>query len=163
MENSGETPPAETLPTETLADLLAADLTAVFGLFRSLSAPSGLSMTAAATLSTIERNGPSRLTMLAAREGVTQPAMTQLISRLEDGGLVRRGADPADGRVVLVGLTDAGRNALAQRRAHRADKLAVILAQLTPGHRAALAAALPALAALAAVPRDEDIIPATRG
>jgi DNA-binding MarR family transcriptional regulator len=152
----------ETMSTETLADLLAADLTAVFGLFRSLSAPSGMSMTAAATLATIERSGPSRLTMLAAREGVTQPAMTQLISRLEDSGLVRREADPADGRVVLVALTDAGRASLAKRRADRADRLAVVLAQLSAEHRTALAGALPALAALAAVPRDEDSTTATR-
>jgi len=162
MEFQGETPRAGELSTEMLADLLAADLTAVFGLFRSLSAPSGMSMTAAATLATVEREGPSRLTALAAREGVTQPAMTQLISRLEDGGLVRREADPADGRVVLVTLTDAGRTALAKRRAGRADRLAVVLAQLSPEHRAALTAALPALAALAAVPREEDSTPATR-
>jgi len=150
------------MSTETLADLLAADLTAVFGLFRSLSAPSGMSMTAAATLTTIERSGPSRLTLLAAREGVTQPAMTQLISRLEDSGLVRREADPADGRVVLVALTDQGRASLAKRRADRADGLAVVLAQLSAEHRTALAAALPALAALAAVPREEDSTAATR-
>jgi DNA-binding MarR family transcriptional regulator len=153
----------ETMSAETLADLLAADLTAVFGLFRSLSAPSGMSMTAAATLATIERNGPSRLTVLASREGVTQPAMTQLISRLEDGGLARREADPGDGRVVLVALTDEGRAALARRRADRADRLAVVLAQLSAEHRTALAAALPALAALAAVPREEDSTTATRG
>ena len=152
----------DAMSTEALADLLAADLTAVFGLFRSLSAPSGMSMTAAATLATIERNGPSRLTLLAAREGVTQPAMTQLISRLEDSGLVRRAADPADGRVVLVTLTEEGRASLARRRADRADRLALILAQLSAEHRAALAAALPALAALAAVPRDEDSTTATR-
>ena len=76
------------------------DLEQIFGLFRSLSPPSGLSMTAAATLSGIERLGPQRLTVLAAREGVTQPAMTQLISRLEESGLVRREASPEDGRVV---------------------------------------------------------------
>jgi DNA-binding MarR family transcriptional regulator len=152
----------ETMSTETLSDLLAADLSAVFGLFRSLSAPSGMSMTAAATLATIERNGPSRLTLLAAREGVTQPAMTQLISRLEDSGLVRRGADPDDGRVVLVALTEEGRSTLARRRADRADRLALVLAQLSPEDRAALAAALPALAALAAVPRDDDSTTATR-
>ena len=79
--------------------------------------------------------------MLAAREGVTQPAMTQLISRLEDAGLVRRESDPDDGRVVLVAITDEGRATLAHRRATRAERLAVILAQLSPDHRAALAAA----------------------
>jgi DNA-binding MarR family transcriptional regulator len=46
-----------------------------------------LSLTATATLATLDRSGPSRLTWLAVREGVTQPAMTQLITRLEDAGL----------------------------------------------------------------------------
>ncbi|MBX6358009.1 MAG: MarR family transcriptional regulator, partial [Micromonosporaceae bacterium] len=52
-------------------------------LLRRLSPPSGLSLAAAATLATLERSGPQRLTELAAREGVTQPAMTQLVSRLQ--------------------------------------------------------------------------------
>ena len=79
---------------DALAAVLAADLERIVGLFRSLSPASGLSMTAAATLASIERLGPQRLTVLAAREGVTQPAMTQLISRLEESGLVRREASP---------------------------------------------------------------------
>ena len=132
-----------------LAAALEGTLGRTFGLFRSLSQPSGLSMTAATTLSTLERNGPSRLTALAAREGVTQPAMTQLITRLADAGLVCREPDPDDGRVVLVTITDEGRATLVRRRARRAETLAVILAQLGPEHRAALAAALPALDALA--------------
>ena len=69
----------------------------------------GLSLTAAATLATLDRSGPSRLTELAAREGVTQPAMTQLIARLAEQGLVSRDADPGDGRVVQVQLTAGGR------------------------------------------------------
>jgi len=133
----------------TLAAALEGTLGRTFGLFRSLSQPSGLSMTAATTLSTLERNGPSRLTALAAREGVTQPAMTQLITRLADAGLVCREPDPDDGRVVRVTITDEGRATLGRRRARRAEKLTVILAQLDPEHRAALAAALPALDALA--------------
>ncbi len=151
------------MPVAALADLLAADLERVIGLFRSLSQPSGLSMTAAGTLATLERYGPVRLTVLAAREGVTQPAMTQLISRLEDAGQVRRDASPEDGRVVLVAITDEGRATLARRRAGRADKLAGILAQLSPEHRDALAAALPALAALGSVRRDDDPLAAGRG
>jgi len=140
---------AEGVTDAALAAGLAANIERVVGLFRSLTQPSGLSMTAATTLAMLERNGPSRLTALAAREGVTQPAMTQLITRLADGGLVCREADPADGRVVRVSITDEGRATLARRRARRAGKLAVILAQLSPEHRAALAAALPALDALA--------------
>src|SRR5215475_5231027 len=117
------------------ADGLAAELSAglerVVGLLRALSQPSGLSLTAVATMAALERTGPGRLTALAAMAGVTQPAMTQLVSRLEDAGLVRR-------------------------EAARAGRLAVILGQLSPGHRAALAAALPALDALASARRDEE-------
>jgi DNA-binding MarR family transcriptional regulator len=143
------------MPDKALAAGLAAGLERAMGLFRSLSQPSGLSMTAAATLATLERNGPTRLTVLAAREGVTQPAMTQLITRLADAGLVCREADPADGRVVQVSITGEGRALLARRRAVRTAKLAVILDQLSPEHRAALTAALPALDALASTRRDE--------
>jgi DNA-binding MarR family transcriptional regulator len=141
---------------DALAAALATDLERIVGLFRSLSPASGLSMTAAATLSGLERVGPQRLTLLAAREGVTQPAMTQLISRLEEAGLVRREASQEDGRVVLVVITDEGRATLARRRAVRTERLTGIIAQLGPDHRAALADALPALDALASVPRDDD-------
>jgi DNA-binding MarR family transcriptional regulator len=141
-----------------LATALAASLERVVGLLRALSQPSGLSMTAVSTLSTLERSGPRRLTQLASLAGVTQPAMTQLISRLEDDGLVRREADPVDGRVVQVTVTDDGKATLARRRARRAEKLAVILTQISPEHRAALTAALPAFDALAsAIPQHQGV------
>jgi DNA-binding MarR family transcriptional regulator len=141
---------------DSLAAALATDFERIVGLFRSLSPASGLSMTAAATLAGIERLGPQRLTLLATREGVTQPAMTQLISRLEESGLVRREPSPDDGRVVLVAITEQGRATLAHRRSARAERLAAIIARLSPDHRAALRAALPALGALASVPREDD-------
>ena len=139
-----------------LAAALTPDLERLMRLYRSLTEPGGLSLTAAVTLIAIERFGPQRLTALAAREGVTQPAMTQLISRLEDAGQARRESDPDDGRVVLVTITDEGRATLARRRESRAARLAVILAQLSPDHLAALDAARPALDALARVTRADD-------
>jgi DNA-binding MarR family transcriptional regulator len=150
-----------TAALDSIAAALAADFERIVGLYRSLSPASGLSMTAAATLAGVERLGPQRLTLLAAREGVTQPAMTQLISRLEESGLVRREPSPDDGRVVLVAITEQGRATLAHRRSARAERLAGIIAQLSPDHRAALAAALPALDALASVPREDDPARAT--
>jgi len=137
-----------------LAAGISAGVERLIGLVRSLSPPDGLSLTAAATLATLERSGPRRLTALAVEEGVTQPAMTQLIARLQDTGLVRREADPADGRVVQVRLTDQGRDTLARRRAVRAERLAVILDRISPQDRAALGAALPAIDALASAQRD---------
>ena len=82
--------------------------------------------------------------------------MTQLISRLEDAGQVRRESDPDDGRVVLVAITDEGRATLAHRRDSRAARLADVLARLSPEHLAALSAAQPALEALVSVSRDDD-------
>src|SRR5271155_4797461 len=90
---------------EALAAEVAAGLERLIGLFRWLSPPSGLSLTSAATLATLERGGPRRLTALAVREGVTQPALTQLVARLQDAGLVDRVPDPEDGRVVYVRIT----------------------------------------------------------
>jgi DNA-binding MarR family transcriptional regulator len=144
---------------ETLAAGVAAALERLIGLFRSLSPASGLSLTAAATLATLERSGPWRLTWLATREGVTQPAMTQLIARLEDAGLVERAADPADGRVVQVRITADGKAMLAGRRAVRAERVAGLLDRLSPDEREALAAALPAMDALANAERAKPVAP----
>ncbi|MBO0851067.1 MAG: MarR family transcriptional regulator, partial [Pseudonocardia sp.] len=83
-----------------------------------------MSLTTASTLARLDLTGPSRLSDLAAREGVTQPAMTQLVSRLERQGLAERRGHPDDRRVVMVHLTASGRSTLAQRRSHRADRLA---------------------------------------
>jgi DNA-binding MarR family transcriptional regulator len=153
MENSRGT--VRTATVAEVAVTLAADLDRIMRLYRTLTPPGGLSLTAVATLAAIEGLGPQRLTALAASEGVTQPAMTQLISRLEDAGLVRRESDPDDGRVVLVTITGEGRATLAHRRQGRAARLAAVLAQLSPEHLAALSAAQPALEALVSVPRDE--------
>ena len=132
-----------------LAVGIASGVERLIGLVRSLSPPDGISLTAAATLATLERSGPRRLTALAVQEGVTQPAMTQLIARLQEAGLVDRVADPADGRVVQVRITADGKATLAGRRAVRAERLAGLLDRLSPDERNALAAALPALNSLA--------------
>jgi DNA-binding MarR family transcriptional regulator len=136
-------------PEQALATEMSAGLERLIGLFRSLSPPSGLSLTATSTLATLERSGPCRLTSLAALQGVTQPAMTQLIARLQDAGLAVRAADPDDGRVVQVAITEEGSALVGRRRAVRAQRLAGLLARLSREERAALAAALPAIEALA--------------
>jgi DNA-binding MarR family transcriptional regulator len=92
----------------------------------------GMSLTTVATLGRLERQGPIRLTALAAVEGVTQPTMTVLVQRLEVQGLVSRVSDPDDGRVRLVAITDAGRELLDGRRRAREERLAGWLSAL-PG------------------------------
>jgi DNA-binding MarR family transcriptional regulator len=116
-----------------------------YELLRRLTPRSELSLTAASTLRRLERSGPHRLCELHAPEGVSQPAMTQLVTRLEKEGLARRGSDPADGRAVVVTITEAGREAVARRREGRTRALSALLEQLPAEDHAAIMAALPAL------------------
>ncbi|WP_433428201.1 MarR family winged helix-turn-helix transcriptional regulator [Nonomuraea sp. CA-141351] len=119
-------------------------------MMRLLDVPRDLSMTTLSTLANLERLGPRRITELATLEGVTQPAMTRLVSRLEREHLAERLPDPVDGRVVVVAITRHGRDELARRRAAQAKQLAELLADLPEADREAIAAALPALDRLTA-------------
>jgi DNA-binding MarR family transcriptional regulator len=127
---------------EVSADTVIASLDRLYVLLRRMVPSDGLSLTAASTLHRLERDGPRRLTELAGLEGVTQPAMTQLVSRLERDGLANRLADPEDGRVVLVEVTAAGGVVLRRRREARARRLTDLLAHLTPAERQKIVAAV---------------------
>ena len=129
--------------------VIAAGFARLYDGLRRLSPRDGLSLTAVSTLRRLDRSGPQRLCDLHAPEGVTQPAMTQLVTRLEKDGLARRGSDPADGRVVVVSITDAGRATVEQRRAAHAAALSDRLRVLPDEDRAAILAALPAMERLA--------------
>jgi DNA-binding MarR family transcriptional regulator len=109
------------------------------------STPREMSLTAASTLAILERNGPQRITVLAESQGVTQPSMTSLVTRLESAGLVQRQADLADGRVVLVDLAEGGAGYLAERRRLGGDFVLDLLGQLPEDELDALVAALPAI------------------
>ena len=114
------------------------------GLLRSTRADS-LSRAAASTLSWLAREGAMRITTLAERYGVTQPAMTGLVQRLEASGLVTRKSDARDGRVALIDITPLGRRTLERRRAAQDAVIIDRLEGLSADELAALEAALPAL------------------
>jgi DNA-binding MarR family transcriptional regulator len=114
-------------------------------MIRGVSDNRDLSLTAAATLGSLDRRGPQHITTMAAAEGVSQPSMTQLMQRLEQRGLVARTSDPTDGRVALVSLTDAGKAALAERRQRNTRRVADLLAGLPEDDLHALASALAAV------------------
>src|ERR671934_2548255 len=66
---------------------------------------SGLSAARLSALSVLVFGGAMTLGELAAAERVRPPTMTRIIRGLEDSGLVRRAADPGDGRVTRVRAT----------------------------------------------------------
>ncbi|MCI3241900.1 MarR family transcriptional regulator [Streptomyces sp. 7R016] len=106
----------------------------------------GLSTAASSVLGFLGREGAYRLTDLARTQRVSQPNMTQLVTRLERAGLVRRTADSRDGRGVLVEATDAGMEVFRQRRTERTQALQQVVDRLTGPEQEAVRTALPALA-----------------
>jgi DNA-binding MarR family transcriptional regulator len=127
------------------AHTIISTLDRLYRLLRRILPPDNLSLTAASTLKRLESGDTLRLTDLSVLEGITQPAMTQLISRLEKENLAERVKHASDGRVVLIRITEAGRQALSARRDIRAQRLGELLAALPDADREAILAALPAL------------------
>ena len=80
-----------------------------------------LSLAASSALSRIDAQGPCSITYIAEAERVSQPAMTQLVARLEAQGLVQRTRSQTDRRTTLVSLLPAGSQALNDYRARRTE------------------------------------------
>ncbi|MGW4120125.1 MarR family winged helix-turn-helix transcriptional regulator [Nocardia sp. NPDC004711] len=87
----------------------------------------GTSLTSRAVLAMLDQEGPARLTVLASAAGASQPAMTQLVGRLERDGLLARLVDPDDARATLVQITDAGRALRAELRRSQHEHLGELL------------------------------------
>ena len=104
-----------------------------------------LNFSALSVLHTLGRRGPLRLTDLLAMEQLKQPALTSLVAKLEQDGLLQRRPDPADGRASLLSLTRTGRELVRSRHANRVEKLAALVARLTPDERAVLAGSIDVL------------------
>jgi DNA-binding MarR family transcriptional regulator len=113
----------------------------------------GLTPTQLAALATVEHSGPLRLGDLAAAEGIAPSTLTRLVTALEEGGFVKRCADPTDARASTLAITPYGQQALERIRSESNLILARSLRDLTAEQRAALAAALPVLELLAGEPR----------
>jgi DNA-binding MarR family transcriptional regulator len=77
------------------------------------------------------------------------PATTSgLVQQLVEAGTATRDADPADRRAAVVRLTKAGRRQLLDWQKAHERRLGTALGQLSAPQRAAISAAVPALAVL---------------
>lgn len=104
-----------------------------------------VSLTQGSVLTELIANGPRRMSVLAELEGVRMPSMTDVVRRLERLGLVSRAPDPADGRAVLVEVTEEGRRYIEELIVAREEFLRERLMTLDASDQAAIEAALPAL------------------
>jgi DNA-binding MarR family transcriptional regulator len=76
--------------------------------------------------------GDMRMRELARRLGLATSTVTRLVDRLEAAGLAERRSERPDRRSVLVGLSGAGRDALAAIRQRLRARLRDLVASLSP-------------------------------
>lgn len=135
---------AKAVATVVDTSRLASELRIVLGhLVRRLRAERGFSLSQAAVLGRLDREGTKSIGDLAAAERVRPQSMTQTIADLEADGLIERRTDPRDARRSLVELTEQGRRTLEADRRQREGWLASAIAQdLAPEEQRALMQAL---------------------
>ncbi len=102
-------------------------------------------------LSHLNRSGPTTSSALAREVQITAQAMGATLSTLRARGMVERRPDPNDGRRVVLTVTDAGLQALKDKRNARTELIARALTggTFTPRELEQLAAAAPLLERLA--------------
>lgn len=72
--------------------------------FRAAAARGGMTATDLQVIDLLESTGPATAGQLADLTGLTTGAITGMLNRLEESGIVRRERDPQDGRRVIVRL-----------------------------------------------------------
>lgn len=90
-----------------------------------------LSMPQLKLLVLVERQGRPSMGALAHYLGVGQPAISGLVDRLTEHGLVRREDDPSDRRIVRVQGTAAGLELVQRIRLSSRSRLQRVIARLT--------------------------------
>jgi DNA-binding MarR family transcriptional regulator len=101
---------------------------------------------------------PMRLSELNRHVLLSQPALSRLVDRLAERGLVDRCTDPADGRGVQLSLTPAGRAVQQQvGRSHARTVARAMTAGLTHDELGQLEALCRKLAAANGAANDKDL------
>ena len=72
--------------------------------FRAAAARIGMAVTDIQVMDILDSTGPMTAGQLADLTGLTTGAITRILDRLEEAGLVRRERDPNDGRKIIVRL-----------------------------------------------------------
>ncbi|HEY7850777.1 MAG TPA: MarR family transcriptional regulator, partial [Ktedonobacterales bacterium] len=116
---------------------------------RPTVAGSSLTPSQISVLFTLVGRGPLRMTELASVEAINPTMLSRIAARLSEMGLIVRVPDPLDRRAALVRATAAGKRMKALIQSERTEALARHMRALPAAEREAVAAALPALEALA--------------
>ncbi len=131
------------MTTETLADealALQARMVALvraFGWHRPEQTPCGQPVPISEAHALMELGGQDTLAqhVLGARLGLEKSTVSRLVRQLEERGWVERQRSAADGRVTLLALTPAGRQATDQLASARAAFFARVLERVPDDKR----------------------------
>jgi DNA-binding MarR family transcriptional regulator len=108
----------------------------------------GITARQATLLWLVKRRPALSLAELAAEEGISPPAMSGHVDRLERAGLIDRARSSEDRRRIGITLTDEGSRLLRRVRARRTTWLAERLRTLDPSELEAVDAAIEPLTKL---------------
>ena len=141
---SGRDKPTQPEPVDPAGDeSLSEALMAVARQLREKSAetlaPWDITPAQLRALRTLARHETMRLSGLSDHLQVAPRTATEVVDALQARGLVRRRADPADRRAILVEVTEHGAGVLAEIRAARGTEAGRVFGRLTPADRAELA------------------------
>jgi DNA-binding MarR family transcriptional regulator len=137
-----------TLNSDTVAAELRPVLLRLARELRKETEQLGVTARQATLLWLVKRRPGLALAELAAEEGISAPAMSGHVDRLEKAGLLERVRSSDDRRRVGLRLTDEGARLLRRVRARRTTWLADRLRSLEPSELDAIESAVPALARL---------------
>lgn len=144
-------PDARSEPTADLFSPIIADFRATMTQLKCALSErvlrAGVSMAQLHVLFSLQRNGEMTMSRLAEMLDVSLSSATGLIDRIEERGLLERDRVPEDRRIVIVRVTDAGRQLLDDVDALNDDLLRSVLARVDPGQLAAVGSAFAALRA----------------
>jgi DNA-binding MarR family transcriptional regulator len=111
-----------------------------------------------ATVLTLLQDGRAwRLSDLASATGVRPPSMTELVSRMERQGWLRKMDTAHDRRGVTVMITEEGRSLVQALQRRQIDLIAGRLALLSDEEKRIIEQALPVLDRLFSRPADPDL------
>jgi DNA-binding MarR family transcriptional regulator len=114
--------------------------------------PDDLTPSRLTALATVAAGEPLAVGELAKRMGVSTPTVSHIVDALDKLELIARHPDPHDRRVCRLTTSDAGTALLSEVSRRTTGTLADRIDRLPIAQQDALAAALPALEALAAAP-----------
>jgi len=112
-----------------VAEALRVGLSLLLRRLKQLQVVGELTLPQTSALILLDRGGPATSAELAKLEQISPQSMGTTLAALETEGLIERSPDPADGRRVVLSVSEAGREVLRTRRNARTEALARALSE----------------------------------